>query len=935
MNKQLHQFNTEKGIGKCNYYVLYTIIFCVSVLFVFGCFFYHGKSFIWNTDGFQQHLRALIYYGSYMRSVVKELMAAHIPQLPTFSFSLGYGSDILNVLHYYVIGDPLALLAVFVPTKGMVYFYNVMIILRFYLAGIAFSVFCFYINGKTETKVNYGKMAILAGTFVYVFCGFALFGGIRHPYFLNPMIYFPFVLLGVEKILNGEKPYLFVVAVFISAISNFYFFYMIAILTGMYTLLRLASTHPCRQYKEISFQLAKIAVFAVLGTCMAAIIMLPEVKAILSSSRTGDGYVYSLLYTIQDYATYPRAFLSVSGIPVYWTYIGYASIVLIACFLLFMQKGYRSVKLAFIVLTAMTLIPACGYVMSGFSYVSNRWIWGYGFLVAYIVVLKWEALFSLTKKEKLILILGLVSYLVLCVVLKESRKVPAMFAMLIAFLSIAIILMTNRLYGIRCSQVLLFICILINITCNAFFRYSYSHGGYVKEFFKYKEARYKLENTEANVIKPITEGASGFFRYSGTSTVPNGALQSGLHSTDFYWSLGDGVISKFRKDAGLSDQITPQNYKGLDSRTILSTLANVKYYVQPANVPYGFSPVKPSNELSKYRLWKNNYYLPFGYTYSGYITEEDYEAMTPMEKQEAILQGCVVGEPKGNRAEVTFSGKQVEYKLKPDRNIVIKDNVITVKKRNASVKLLFDGVSDAETYLYITGLNYIGNPAAVEQSEWLSEYRKDRSLFYEKYYEGPDRLKLPLSAKDTDDQDVSKNLVYCTPKYPWYSGREDFMVNFGFSKKPKSSISIRFPVAGKYAFNSIQVLCQPMDGYPEHVKLLAEDVLQDVDLHENKVFATDTVTEKIVLDKAKYLLLTIPYSAGWTAYVDGVKHNIIKANTMFMALYLEPGKHDITLKYHTPGLRVGAIISTFSIMVFVGMIMVGRRREFFFQKTQK
>ncbi len=935
MGRLHYQINTGKDISKCHYYVLYTVIFCISILFVFICFFHEGKSFVWKTDGFQQHLRALIYYASYMRSIVKELMAANIPQFSTFSFSIGYGSDILNVLHYYVIGDPLSLLAVFVPTKGMVYFYNVMIVLRFYLAGIAFSAFCFYLNDKAKSEKNYGKMAVLAGSFVYVFCGFALFAGIRHPYFLNPMIYFPFVLLGVEKILNGEKPYLFVIAVFISAISNVYFFYMIAILTGLYTLLRLASTYQWGQYKEISCQLVKIAAFAILSTCMAAVVMLPEAEAIINSSRAEGGYVYSLLYTIQNYSAYLWGFLSVTDVTGSWTYLGYAAIALIACFLLFMQRGYRSIKLAFVVLTVMTLIPTVGYIMSGFSYVSNRWMWGYSFLIAHIVVLKWDSLFSMTKKEKLILLVGLCCYFVLCFVLKESYKNPEIFAMLIAFVSFVIVLMTNILYGPRCSQVLLLICIFVNITGNAFFRYSYSQGGYVKEFFTYKDVRNRLKNTEANVIEAAAKGEKEFFRYSGTSIARNGTLQSGLHDTDFYWSLSDGAISKFRKDAGFSDKITSQDYKGLDSRTMLSTLANVKYYVQPSNVPYGFNPVDVDSKYRKYRLWENSYFLPFGYTYSGYIPEEDYETMTPLEKQEAMLQGCVTEETQGNKARVTFSGQQVGYKIEQGQGITVKDNVITVKKRNASVKLLFEGISDAETYLYITGLNYLGNPVLAEQKEWLSKYEENKFLFYKNYYEGPRRVKLLLSAKGMDGRNISKSLMYRTPKYPWYNGREDFMVNFGFGEKAKSSITLQFPMPGKYVFNSLQVLCQPVDSYPERVRLLAEDVLQDVDLHENNVFATDTVTGKIALNTAKYLLLTIPYSAGWTAFVDGIKHNIIRANTMFMALYLEPGKHDITLKYRTPGLRIGAIISAFSLMVFVGMIVIGRRRDSLFQKAQE
>ena len=64
--------------------------------------------------------------------------------MPMWDMNIGYGSDILTTLHYYVIGDPLTLLSVFVPANKTEVLYEVLIFLRIYLAGISFSIFCFY-----------------------------------------------------------------------------------------------------------------------------------------------------------------------------------------------------------------------------------------------------------------------------------------------------------------------------------------------------------------------------------------------------------------------------------------------------------------------------------------------------------------------------------------------------------------------------------------------------------------------------------------------------------------------------------------------------------------------------------------------------------------------------------------------------------------------
>ena len=50
-----------------------------------------------------------------------------------WDMNIGYGSDILTTLHYYVIGDPLTLLSVFVPADKTEVLYEVLIFLVFFV----------------------------------------------------------------------------------------------------------------------------------------------------------------------------------------------------------------------------------------------------------------------------------------------------------------------------------------------------------------------------------------------------------------------------------------------------------------------------------------------------------------------------------------------------------------------------------------------------------------------------------------------------------------------------------------------------------------------------------------------------------------------------------------------------------------------------------
>lgn len=51
-----------------------------------------------------------------------------------WDLNIGYGSDILTTLHYYVIGDPLTLLSVFFKSSQTEFLYEFLIFLRIYLA---------------------------------------------------------------------------------------------------------------------------------------------------------------------------------------------------------------------------------------------------------------------------------------------------------------------------------------------------------------------------------------------------------------------------------------------------------------------------------------------------------------------------------------------------------------------------------------------------------------------------------------------------------------------------------------------------------------------------------------------------------------------------------------------------------------------------------
>ena len=93
------------------------------------------------------------------------------------------------------------------------------------------------------------------------------------------------------------------------------------------------------------------------------------------------------------------------------------------------------------------------------------------------------------------------------------------------------------------------------------------------------------------------------------------------------------------------------------------------------------------------------------------------------------------------------------------------------------------------------------------------------------------------------------------------------------------------------------VICQPMGRYGEQIGKLQENTLQNLEI------GTDMVTGSISVESPQILCFAIPYSKGWTAQIDGKEAALMQANTMYMAVALEPGTHRVVLAYHTPLLK--------------------------------
>jgi uncharacterized membrane protein YfhO len=195
-------------------------------------------------------------------------------------------------------------------------------------------------------------------------------------------------------------------------------------------------------------------------------------------------------------------------------------------------------------------------------------------------------------------------------------------------------------------------------------------------------------------------------------------------------------------------------------------------------------------------------------------------------------------------------------------------------KKQAIMFFSFNEITNSETYIWLNNIYFSG--------ETLNTY-----VYIEYYF---NMLKKIF---------VSKEAV-------------SSLSNIGFSKSERKGTKIFFNQTGMYSFNSIEAIFLPMgEDYIKQVEALKEDHLENVEEFTNGIRGT------VNLKSNKIMLFSIPYSEGWTAYVNGKKTELLRANTMFMALPLKAGFYNIELRYFTPGLQIGIILSIIGFLLFV------------------
>ncbi|MFQ6773529.1 MAG: YfhO family protein [Clostridia bacterium] len=873
-------------------FLCFLFVILASLLIVYLPFIVQGKSLIWGYDGVAQH-------ATFLKNFIDN---GWLSKVGEFDFSIGMGADFLTSYSYYMLFDPFTALF-FVLPFGFSFNYSLIIIIKYVVS--AFLMFFYLKNRNISPESN------IIASILYMLCGFAVTSFVRHPFMTAGIMYLPMIMLGIDRLFAGKRPYILIAGVALCLLSSFYMFFMVSVFAVMYCIIQtiINIKNDKSNAKSHIWSLVKTGLFYALGIVIAGVLLAPFAYGFLTSAKSeASGLkMFSLTYYIHLFIN-----MNVMSKGPHYTPAGFSIVLLIVVALGLRKRSNTPLafKILLVGLGIGLIFPLVGYAFNLFNYVNNRWVFLLQFCMmtscAYTLDNR-KSTDTTTKEVRLgryvlttDLCFGLgvgLLYLFALSFVYEKWLFVALCALGIIGLTIGAVFLYNFIHKNEKSTKFerkfftkksLMIALIVACCLNAFaYNIFYSF-----QFVRGEEFSAQIQPLHVELAK---QNDDTFFRTDKINTADplwdnqNNSVLTGYFSANSYNTISSAYVEEFMQANAVYNEISMRGITGLGNRSALESLLSVKYFITDGNAPYGFV----QTELNGNAVYENQNFIPFGFVYNNTMSKADFDRLPTSEKQFAMLE-CAVVDGQGDYTYTTKGEtpdyETTKYKASLNKNsiTIAKDGKITFTLNNVlgkEVYIDFDNLQLSQDSFYIDGVGMLQG-----EKVWCT-----------------------LNVK-------SDQFSYMTEIYPKgaqkYTGITDFEYCMGVATTDSMTIELSFLEDITATFDNISITTYDMADFSAKTQALADEHLTDY------TFDGNTLKGKINLANDGRLFLSIPYSKGWTAKVDGVETKIDQTNVAFMSLELTAGEHNIELVYETPFLSLGVKLSIGGGCILIAYIAV-------------
>lgn len=670
-------------------------------------------------------------------------------------------------------------------------------------------------------------------------------------FFTDAMIWFPLLLIGIEKIIRKAKGGLFLLAVSISLFDNFYFAYINFILVGLYILFRwLIPLSETETAKIKQIKLYVITLFV--GFCISGVSFFPAIYGYLNNYRPTYEEEVLLFDFVDNILINGRI-----------TYLPAFVLMCLMFFSFYKIKLFRFFALFTILLSIMHFSPLIGSIFNGFSAPQYRWEYFLSLTAGGVTASALPIVTKIKKKQLLVASIFTIGLYILFyrldpkLIFKELSDAYMVIVACIIIINLFILVISNNKHTGKIMAILL-------VSTSIVIANFYQEKKLTKTGTEYRVSKEFMMSDEYNgpdqreLIQLIQEQESDpLARIDWMVDLRNNTpivqefkgmsvYSSILNKYLLWFYLNDLEIDTGRESVS--------RYASLGDRANLYSMFMGKYYIakrEDEAIPYGFEKIASSGD---YVAYKNENILPFVRATNKVFLEKELKNISPVAKEQAMLTGIVLEEGNSN-AKVPESRNIIHHTSIETVNSSLKNGIMEVTEAEGGVDLILDqsnpSVKDYYVEFYMKGI----------------KNKKEFNL------QVNDFITIRKEADSIYRTNVNKLVIRV---------------------KADEVISLRVP-KGSYELRGFKLYEETYEVLKQMKKDSNTKKVDQVSWSGNRLSFT-----YINEEDDQFAAIPLPYEKGWYLTVNGEKQDILKANYAFTGFKIKEGINEVELVYYPP-----------------------------------
>lgn len=618
-----------------------------------GGFFHYAGDFNSQQISFYRYMNGFLKGQGYPDG----LSSAAGQTLPrnTFSWATDLGSGAMNAYSFYLYGSPFFWFSLLFPQSWLPYLMCPLLVLKFAAAG----------GGAYQYLRRYVKnpdFAVL-GACLYAFSGFAVYN-VFFNHFVDVVALFPWMLWALDECIYEKRHGLFALLVALNLLNNYFFFVGQVLFLVIYFVCKLSAG----DFKLTGRLFGTLAFESVLGVAMGCLLAWPAFLSLLQNPRTIDlssGWGFLTYSKVQQYLAILLSWVMPPDSPylssiwsegiIKWTSMtAYLPLCSLAGALAYWRARRGDSKKRIVAVCAVcALVPVLNsafYALNSSYYA--RWYYMPVLILCAMTVGAWEddrADLNAPIKGLAWIMLATLAFALVPVRDDETEKWslgvlqnPGQYAAVLAF-GLAGLGLYRWLCRSRTNQrafarrmlagVLAFACV-----------FSVTHIAIGKFGQWYTDSDLVEQYTAAAALKE--DMPEGDYRIDTYETHDNLGMWLDKSCLQYFGSTAAPSILSFYPSVGVKRDVRSQpeldNYalRGLLSvEYMVMDEASRESFEQAAGAGWSYYDTRDG-----FALYRNDNYVPMGFTYDYYITEEAYERIAKASRTPLLLRVLVLSE---------------------------------------------------------------------------------------------------------------------------------------------------------------------------------------------------------------------------------------------------------------------------------------------------